>query len=52
LTKALVSRYGFEVWPKSAEEFDEGKGIKFAMGRLGKAVIERKVVFSGFVLAR
>jgi hypothetical protein len=48
---ALVQRYGFLKHPTKPEEFDEGKGIEFGTGRLGKRVIDKLMILdSGIYL--
>jgi hypothetical protein len=48
---ALVQRYGFLKYPIKPEEFDEGKGIEFLSGRLGKRVIDKLMILdSGLYL--
>jgi len=51
LTKALVARYNFQKFPQKLEDFDESKGVTFAVGRLGDTVIEQLVIYTyGIVL--
>jgi hypothetical protein len=51
LVKALVSRYGFQKFPQALEDFDEGKGVTFGAGKLGKNTIEQVVIYTyGIVL--
>jgi hypothetical protein len=51
LVKALVTRYNFHKFPQKPEEFDEGKGVIFAMGRLGNSTIEQLIIYTyGIVL--
>lgn len=45
LVTALVSRYGFKRFPQKLEEFDETKGIVFAQGKIGSAVIEQFIIY-------
>jgi len=44
IVAALVNRYGFIGFPKSAEDFDEQKGVTFLSGRLRDATIVRVVI--------
>jgi hypothetical protein len=46
---ALVQRYGFQKYPTKPEEFDEGKGIEFLSGRLGKRVIDKLMIIDSGV---
>ena len=46
IVKALVTRYGFHKFPQKVEDFDESKGIVFAGGRLGDAVIDQLVIYT------
>src|SRR6266404_4209940 len=51
LVKAIVARYDFQKFPQKLEDFDEGKGVTFAGGRLGKTVIEQLIIYTyGIVL--
>jgi len=50
LAQALVQRYGFQVFPQKIEEFDEGKGIKFGVGRDGDTVIEQVMIYTHAIL--
>ncbi|HEV2424991.1 MAG TPA: hypothetical protein VGZ29_09210 [Terriglobia bacterium] len=45
LVQALVERYGFLKYPKTAEEFDETKGVTFEMGRAGDVTIDKIQIF-------
>jgi hypothetical protein len=46
---ALVQRYGFLKYPTKPEEFNEGKGIEFLNGRLGKRVIDKLMIIDSGV---
>lgn len=46
LTKTLVARYNFQKFPQTLEDFDESKGVTFAVGRLGDTVIEQLVIYT------
>lgn len=50
LVKALVSRYDFHKVPEKLEEFDEAKGITFAMGRSGEIAIDQLVIYTYGIL--
>lgn len=42
----LVERYGFQVYPKAAEDFDEAKGVAFEMGHTGETTIDKIQVWT------
>jgi hypothetical protein len=46
LVEAIVKRYGFQKFPQKPEEFDESKGVNFAVGRLGDAVIDEFIIYT------
>lgn len=50
LVKRLVERYGFQKFPQQLEEFNEEKGIEFLLGKLGKDVIEKLVIYGNGIL--
>ncbi|HEV2305969.1 MAG TPA: hypothetical protein VGR93_10650 [Candidatus Acidoferrales bacterium] len=51
LVKALVSRYKFQEFPSSPADFDEAKGVRFALGKLGDSAIDQVVIYAyGIVL--
>ena len=51
LAKALVARYNFLDFPRNPADFDETKGVRFAFGKSGDAVIDQVVVYAyGIVL--
>lgn len=51
LTKALVTRYNFQIFPQKAEDYDQVKGIVFGAGKLGKSTIEQIVIYTyGLIL--
>jgi hypothetical protein len=45
LVKALVARYNFQKFPQKPEEFDETKGVTFAVGRFGGTVIDEFIIY-------
>lgn len=50
LTRALVARYSFQKFPQKLEEFDEGKGVTFAVGKFGNSVIEQLIIYTYGIL--
>jgi hypothetical protein len=51
IAEALVRRFEFATFPKSAAEFDESKGVKFASGFVDGTVIDELTVWNnGLVL--
>jgi len=46
LVEAIVARYGFQKFPQKPEEFDESKGVSFAVGRLGDTVIDEFIIYT------
>lgn len=51
IAKALVARYKFQQFPSSAADFDETKGVRFALGKIGDSPIEQVVIYAyGIVL--
>jgi hypothetical protein len=50
MVKALASRYDFHKVPEKPEEFDEGKGITFATGRIGETAIDQLVIYTYGIL--
>jgi hypothetical protein len=46
LVQALVARYNFQKFPQKLEDFDEAKGVTFAVGRLGSSVIDQLIIYT------
>jgi len=47
---AFIERYDFRKYPEKPDEFDEGKGITFELGRWQDAVINRLVLYNNGIL--
>jgi hypothetical protein len=51
IAKALVARYRFQQFPTKPDDFDETKGVKFALGKIGDSAIDQVVIYAyGIVL--
>ncbi|MGH9682195.1 MAG: hypothetical protein ACRD4S_01075 [Candidatus Acidiferrales bacterium] len=46
LVKALVARYDFQKFPQSVQDFDEEKGVTFAVGHFAGTVIEEFIIYT------
>lgn len=46
IAKALVARYSFQDFPRNPADFDETKGVRFALGKIGNAPIDQVVVYA------
>ena len=52
VTKALVDRYKFVVFPTEAKQFDLEEGIEFRVGQAENIAIDRLTIFGGTILLR
>jgi hypothetical protein len=46
LVKAIVARYNFQKFPQKLEEFDETKGVTFAVGHWAGTVIDELIIYT------
>ena len=50
IATALVERYGFQKFPRTAEETDAAKGVEFLEGRAGGTVIQKFVIWDSLLV--
>jgi hypothetical protein len=46
LVKELVQRYDFQKFPSTFDEWSSPEGAQFIVGRLGKTVIDKLIVYN------